>query len=154
MAEIEWVRKYCLGMAGATEQMQWGDDLVLKVGGKMFAVIPLEPAFAARRSGGQAGGKFVAGREEWPWLSFKTSPEEFAELTERPGVRPAAYLARAKWISIESEDALAREEVERLLRKSYELVVAKLPKRTQAQIGDGKARKATAKRKKKLKSKR
>ena len=133
-------------MPGATEQVQWGDDLVFKVGGKMFAVMPLEP-----------GGPATAGRpgrEDWPWLSLKCSPEEFAELTERPGVRPAAYLARAKWISIESEDALAREEVERLLRKSYELVVAKLPKRTQAQIGDGKARKATAKRKKKLKSKR
>lgn len=129
MAEIEWVRKYCLGMPGATEQMQWGDDLVFKVGGKMFAVMPLEP-----------GGHASAGRherQEWPWLSLKATPEEFSEMTERPGVRPAAYLARAKWISLESEEALAREEVERLLRKSYELVVEKLPKRVQEKISKG-----------------
>ena len=140
MAEIEWVREYCLGMPGATEQVQWGDDLVFKVGGKMFAVMPLEP-----------GGPATAGRherEEWPWLTLKCAPEEFAEMTERPGVRPAAYLARAKWISLESEEALARAEVERLLRKSYELVVAKLPKKTKAQIVEGKFGKATAKRKK------
>src|SRR5690348_1551035 len=140
MAEIEWVRKYCLGMPGATEQMQWGDDLVFKVGGKMFAVMPLEP-----------GGPATAGRherQEWPWLTLKCTPEEFAEMTERPGVRPAAYLARAKWISLEREDALEREEVERLLRKSYELVVEKLPKKTKAQIVKGKFGKATAKRKK------
>ena len=129
MAEIEWVREYCLGMPGATEQMQWGDDLVFKVGGKMFAVMPLEP-----------GGPATAGRherQEWPWLTLKCAPEEFAEMTERPGVRPAAYLARAKWISLEREDALPREEVERLLRKSYELVVAKLPKRVQEKISKG-----------------
>ena len=140
MAEIEWVRKYCLAMAGATEQMQWGDDLVFKVGGKMFAVMPLEP-------GGRA-------HPEWPWLSLKCVPEEFAEMTERPGVRPAAYLARAKWISLESEEALEREEVERLLRKSYELVVEKLPRKMQAQIGEGKSGKAKAKRKRQPKSRR
>ena len=134
MAEIEWVREYCLGMPGATEQMQWGDDLVFKVGGKMFAVMPLEPSDRAH--------------PDWPWLTLKCAPEEFAEMTERPGVRPAAYLARAKWISLEREDALEREEVERLLRTSYELVVEKLPKKTKAQIVKGKFGKATAKRKK------
>ena len=129
MAEIEWVREYCLGMAGATEQVQWGDDLVFKVGGKMFAVMPLEP------SGPATAGRHA--RQEWPWLTLKCAPEEFAEMTERPGVRPAAYLARAKWISLESEDALPRAEVERLLRTSYELVVAKLPKRVQEKISKG-----------------
>jgi predicted DNA-binding protein (MmcQ/YjbR family) len=54
MANIEWVRKFCLALAGATEQIQWGDDLVFKAGGKMFAVMPFEP-----------GGP---GREDWPWL--------------------------------------------------------------------------------------
>lgn len=136
MANVEWVRKYCLAMAGATEQVQWEYDLVFKVGGKMFAVMPLEPGRTRH--------------EEWPWISFKATPEEFAELTERPGVRPAAYLARAKWISLESEEALPREEVERLLRKSYELVVAKLPKKAQERIASGKKAR-TAKRKKRRK---
>lgn len=120
MGNIEWVRRFCLAMPGATEQVQWRDDLVFKVAGKMFAVMPLE-------AGGHA-------HPEWPWLSLKCTPEEFAELTERPGVRPAAYLARAKWISLESEEAMERAEIERLLRKSYELVVAKLPRKAQEKI--------------------
>jgi predicted DNA-binding protein (MmcQ/YjbR family) len=134
MAEIDWVRRFCLALAGATEQVQWGADLVFKVGGKMFAVMPLEP-----------GGP---GREDWPWLSLKCTPEEFAELTERPGVRPAAYLARAKWISLESEQTLGRAEAERLLRKSYELVVAKLPKRLREKIAKGGSAKASNRKKK------
>jgi predicted DNA-binding protein (MmcQ/YjbR family) len=104
---IEQLRKICIAFAGATEQIQWEDDLVFKVGGKMFAVAPLEPARV--------------------WLTIKADPEAFVELTERPGIIPAPYLARAKWISIESPEALSQKEVTDLLRKSYELVSAKLP---------------------------
>jgi predicted DNA-binding protein (MmcQ/YjbR family) len=105
---IDQLRKLCLSFPGATEQIQWGDDLLFKVGGKMFAVTPLEPARL--------------------WLSLKADPEEFAELTERPGVIPAPYLARAKWVAIESPETLPQSEVAALLRKSYDLVAAKLPR--------------------------
>ena len=104
---IDQLRQLCLSFPGATEQIQWGDDLLFKVGGKMFVVIPLEPARV--------------------WLTLKADPEEFAELTERPGVIPAPYLARAKWIAIESRETLPQTEIAALLRKSYELVFAKLP---------------------------
>jgi predicted DNA-binding protein (MmcQ/YjbR family) len=104
---IEQLRKICIAFPGATEQIQWEDDLVFKVGGKMFAVARLEPARV--------------------WLTVKADPEAFAELTERPGIIPAPYLARAKWIAVESPDALPHTEVADLLRKSYELVCAKLP---------------------------
>ena len=111
---IDWIREYCCSLAGATEQVQWGDDLVFKVGGKMFAVLPLEPTGS--------------------WLSFKCTPEEFADLTERPGLRPAAYLARAHWVSLETEGVLPRREIERLIRQSHGLVLSKLPRKTQAKI--------------------
>ena len=78
----------------------------------MFAVARLEPAPV--------------------WLSLKTSPEEFAELVERPGMIPAPYLARAHWVALESESSLPRHELERLLRLAHSLVVAKLPKKLQA----------------------
>jgi predicted DNA-binding protein (MmcQ/YjbR family) len=94
--------------------MQWGDDLVFKVGGKMYAVMPLIPAPVR--------------------LSFKCTPEEFADLVERPGVIPAPYMARAQWVALESFEALPRAEIKRLLRQSYELVFAKLPKKTQADL--------------------
>jgi hypothetical protein len=61
-------------------------------------------------------------------MSFKCSPDDFAELIERPGLRPAPYLARAKWLQEEAlGETLDRRELERLLRASYDLVAAKLP---------------------------
>ena len=107
---VDWIRQLCLSFPGATEQIQWGSDLLFKVGGKMFVVTPLEPAPVC--------------------LSFKASPETFAELTERPGIIPAPYLARAQWVALETKDALAPEELARLLRESYDLISAKLPKKT------------------------
>jgi predicted DNA-binding protein (MmcQ/YjbR family) len=71
------------------------------------------------------------------WLSLKCTPEEFAELTEKPGIIPAPYLARAFWIALEDEDALPVRETKRLIRQSYDLVVAKLAKKTRASLGVG-----------------
>ncbi len=108
--DIAWLGQLCLSFPGATAQIQWGNDLLFKVGGKMFAVAPLEPAPVC--------------------LSFKASPEHFAELTERVGIIPAPYLARAQWIALETREALPAEELAGLLRESYELIIAKLPKKT------------------------
>lgn len=107
---VDWLREVCLSFPAATEQIQWGNDLLFKVGGKMFAVTPLEPARVC--------------------LSFKASPENFADLTERPNIIPAPYLARAQWVALETKEALSREELAPLLRESYNLVAAKLPKKT------------------------
>jgi predicted DNA-binding protein (MmcQ/YjbR family) len=108
---IDQVRKLCLSFPGATEQIQWGSDLLFKVGGKMFAVTTLEPAKV--------------------WLCLKATPESFAELTERQGVIPAPYLARAKWVALETREAVSIPELEQLLRESYEMVRAKLPRKMQ-----------------------
>ena len=131
---IDQLRKLCLSFPGAMEQIQWGDDLLFKVGGKMFAVTPLEPAKV--------------------WISLKASPENFAELTERPGILPAPYLARAKWVSLESADALPEAEIAQLLRESYELVLAKLPRKLRESVAKGSALKARAKKKRPGKPKR
>ncbi len=120
---MEWLRAHCLSLPHTTEQMQWGDDLVFKIGGKMYAVTPLVPHPVK--------------------LSFKCTPEEFAELIERPGVIPAPYMARAQWVALESFDALPRSEIKRLVSKSYELVFAKLTKKAQAELGKRSGRKTT-----------
>jgi predicted DNA-binding protein (MmcQ/YjbR family) len=104
----DWVRQRCLSFPHATERVTWGSDLTFRVGEKIFAVTVLEPAPV--------------------WLSFKCSPEDFAELTERPGIIPAPYLARAQWVALQSKDALPMNELSELLRRSYEMVIAKLPK--------------------------
>jgi predicted DNA-binding protein (MmcQ/YjbR family) len=108
--DVDWVRELCLSFPKATEQVTWGADLTFRISGKIFAVTVLEPANV--------------------WLSFKCSGESFAELTERAGIIPAPYMARAQWVALETKDALAREELTGLLRESYDLVFAKLPKKT------------------------
>jgi predicted DNA-binding protein (MmcQ/YjbR family) len=130
---VDWLRELCLSFPGATEQIQWGCDLLFKVGGKMFAITPLEPAPVC--------------------LSFKASPEKFAELTERPGIIPAPYLARAQWVALETRDALPQSELSSLLRESYEMIAAKLPKKIRESLSSSKpvarksARKKSAKKK-------
>ncbi len=119
--DIDRLRQLCLSFPGATQQIQWGNDLLFKVGGKMFAAAPLEPAPVC--------------------LSFKASPESFAELTERVGIIPAPYLARAQWIALETREALPAEELARLLRESYEPIIAKLPKKTRECLSTRPARK-------------
>lgn len=99
---------------GVTEDIKWGADLVFSVVGKMFCVL-------------DTGG---SGR-----LSFKVEDERFLELTERPGVIPAPYLARARWVSVVEPHALAEAELHDLLRRSYQLVRAKLPKAEQRRLG-------------------
>jgi predicted DNA-binding protein (MmcQ/YjbR family) len=111
---VDGIREICLSFPGATEQIQWGDDLLFKVGGKMFAATPLVPAPVC--------------------LSFKASQENFAELTERPNIIPAPYLARAQWVALETRDALGAQELAALLRESYELVLAKLPKKRRERL--------------------
>ena len=67
-------------------------------------------------------------------FSFKCTPETFAELTERPYIVPAPYLARAHWVAFQKADALTRAETKKLLRQSYDLVFARLPKKMQAEL--------------------
>jgi len=111
---VDRIREVCLSLPGTTEQIQWGDDLVFKIAGKMFVVATLE-----------AGGRF----------SLKCPEETFHELTELPGISPAPYLARAHWVQIDPAACRLRPgEIEKLLRQSYDLVVAKLPKKTQAAL--------------------
>src|SRR6266436_6749340 len=62
--DIESVRAYCLSFPHATENVQWGNDLVFKIAGKMFAVGVLEGA-----------SKYC--------LSLKCTEEKFAELIEQ-----------------------------------------------------------------------
>lgn len=106
---LESLREYCLSFPNATENVQWGADLVFKIGGKMFAVASLEP------------GKTK--------VSFKCTPEEFAELVERDGIAPADYVARYHWVTMLRWDALPNRELRRLIKASHDMVEAKLPRK-------------------------
>ncbi len=112
--DIESLQKYCLTFPYATENVQWGYDLCFKVDGKLFAVAPLEVAPVR--------------------LSFKCSVENFAELCEREGVRPAPYMARAQWVALEQLNTLPDTELRELLADSYRLVWERLPKKRRAEL--------------------
>jgi predicted DNA-binding protein (MmcQ/YjbR family) len=114
---VDWIRRCCMSLPHTTETVQWGNDLVFKIAGKMYAVAPLEPAPVV--------------------LSFKCTPEDFGELTERPGIIPAPYLAHAQWVALQSEDALTAAELKALLKRAYGLVFARLPKKTQSALREG-----------------
>jgi len=105
---IDIVRTICRAVPGVTEDIKWGSDLVFSVGGKMFTVVNTDRPHT---------------------VAFKCTPETFAELIERDGIIPAPYMARAMWVQERSVgDVLDRRELDALIKTSYELVVAKLPK--------------------------
>jgi predicted DNA-binding protein (MmcQ/YjbR family) len=114
--DAERLREFLLKLPHVEETMQWGENLVFwagdkAIGGKMFALASLDGT-----------GKGV--------LSFHAGADRYNELLENEGIIPAPYMARIYWVCLERWDALPQRELEELLTRAYELVFAKLPKRT------------------------
>jgi predicted DNA-binding protein (MmcQ/YjbR family) len=110
------LREYCLSLPHTTEGMQWGDHVLFRIGGKMYAITTVEVAAPTV-------------------LSFKCTPERFAELVERDGVIPAPYMARNHWVALERWDALDDREGREAVAASYELVRSQLPRKVVAALG-------------------
>jgi predicted DNA-binding protein (MmcQ/YjbR family) len=111
MPDLDWIRKLCLAFADVTEDMPWDDDLCFKVRGKIFTGIAL------------SDGRF-------PRLTLKTSSEAIHDLLEIEGIVRAPYVGRYDWIQLSNSNVLPADELEGLIRQSYELVAAKAPKKT------------------------
>ncbi len=107
----------CGAWPGVTHDIKWGADRVFSVGGKMFAVMPADPAVHGHR------------------LGIKVADERFLELTDQPGIVPSRYLARARWVSVVEPQRFATRELEALVRDSYVLVRARLTKKLQKELG-------------------
>jgi predicted DNA-binding protein (MmcQ/YjbR family) len=104
---VDSIRAFCLSFPHATENLQWGDDLCFKIGGKIFTTVSLDN----------------------PRLCFKCTAETFAELIEREDIHPAPYVGRYKWVMLDRLDAVGSDELRELIRQSYEMVAAKAPKK-------------------------
>ena len=113
MTALDSIREYCLSLPAVTENIQWEDVLLFRVGGKIFAMVNLDPAAEDR-------------------IAFKCDPETFAELLEREGARSAAYVGRFQWIGLRDFNVLPAAELRELICASYDLVAAKLPKKKPA----------------------
>ena len=103
---VDAIREFCLVFPRATENLQWGDNLCFKIGGKIFVILGLDD----------------------PRLCFKCTPERFGELIEREDIRPAPYVGRYKWVMLDQLDALPNDELKESIRQSYDMVAAKAPK--------------------------
>ena len=104
--DVESIRSYCLSFPQATENLQWGEDLCFKIGGKIFVTLGLDNRH----------------------MCFKCVPEKFAELVELEHIRPAPYVGRYKWVMLNRLDALRDDELQELIQQSFEMVAAKAPK--------------------------
>lgn len=107
----------CRRWPGVEWGIKWEDDLVFTVAGKMFCCLCLKGPDQGR-------------------LSFKVEPERFLEFTDQPQFRPAPYLARAHWVTVDAPRTLAKRELDALLRTAYELVRSKLPRKTRLGLQD------------------
>ena len=109
------IADFCRTLPGTTADMKWGEHLVFSIGGKMYCIIPMDEEVPER-------------------INFKVEEHRFLEMTDREGVIPAPYMARAKWVKLMDPTAIDGDELEELVRTSYELVFAKLTKKLQREL--------------------
>lgn len=110
------IDKFCTSLPAATRIVQWEGVAVFKVGGKMFCLIAPEAHSVGR-------------------ISFKSAPEHYEALSRSPGFRPAPYLARAKWVSVDDPAALTDAEMKAYIRRAHAVIAAALPRRKQHELG-------------------
>src|SRR4051812_7267576 len=109
-------RAYCLKKPGVSESTPFGpDNLVFKVGGKMFALLALD--------------------EIPPACNLKCDPDRALELRDRyEQVRPGYHMNKKHWNTVELGTGLADAEVRRMIDDSYALVVKSLPGKQREQL--------------------
>ena len=115
---IEAFVDYCLAKPGVEETTPFGPDtLVMKVMGKMFAATGLDEADFR--------------------VNLKCDPERALKLREEfPQIIPGWHMNKAHWNTVYFEDGLSEDLLRELIDHSYELVVASLTKKAQAQLNE------------------
>ncbi|HEU4790423.1 MAG TPA: MmcQ/YjbR family DNA-binding protein [Flavobacterium sp.] len=112
---VEEIQNICREMPAVREDIKWGHDLVFSVGEKMFCVVGLDQSPTT--------------------ASFKVADDEFEEICNWPGFKPAPYVARYKWVWIEDTNKMKKADWEKYLQQSYELVKNKLTAKIRKQLG-------------------
>ena len=116
---VEQLHEYCLSIKGATSDFPFDDvSLVMKVLGKMFALISLDSPVLQ--------------------IALKCNPEQAVELRERyTCVEPAWHFNKKYWNTIYLNRDMPDEEVKKWIHHSVDEVVKKLPKRVQEEYYNG-----------------
>jgi predicted DNA-binding protein (MmcQ/YjbR family) len=107
---VESFRDYCLSKLKATEGTPFGpDNIVFKVGGKMFALLALD--------------------EVPPAVNLKCDPDLALELRDRyEQVQPGYHMNKKHWNTVVLDGVIPENEISGMIDHSYDLVVASLPK--------------------------
>ena len=113
---VELLRDYCIGKPHVTESLPFGpDNLVLKVCGKMFALISLDANPAS--------------------INLKCNPELAEQLREEhSAVLPGYHMNKTHWNTILMEPSIRWVQVQEWIDHSYELVWNSLPKAVKATL--------------------
>ena len=111
------LRRHCLALPGAGEEFPFRPGLsVFKVSGKVFALSPL-------------GDRPLR-------ISLKCEPALAEQLRDTyPSIRPGYHLNKRHWNTVDIDGSLPDQLVLDMVEDSYDLVVAKLPRRVQAELG-------------------
>ncbi len=112
----EDIRQLCQSLPAVTEDIKWGHDLVFSIGAKMFCVVGLDEVPVS--------------------ASFKVTDDEFDEMSNRKGFKPAPYVAKYKWVFTEDINHLSKSEWKKYIRQSYDLVKSKLPAKIRKQLNE------------------
>jgi predicted DNA-binding protein (MmcQ/YjbR family) len=115
---LDSIRTYCLSFPGATEGLQWGDDLLFRVGNKIFVTVSLGSVPHC--------------------MSVKSTPEQCAELLEMEGITRAPYVGRYDWVMLERLDLLPDADMRELIAESYQNIRSKLPRAVQTNLAESK----------------
>ncbi len=109
----------CEALPRTTHVVQWGNADVWKIGGKIFAI-------------GSRWGKDNAKLDVK--ISFKCSDFSYSLLIQENGIIPAPYLARAKWVQIDTQCDLNDEEIKNYIHAAYDIIVQKLTKAVRKEL--------------------
>ena len=117
----ETLRAYCLSRLQAVEDFPFGDDVaVFKVGGKVFALLPVESTP--------------------PRISLKCDPVLAEMLRETyPTVTPGYHLNKRHWNTVEVDGSIPVDELLEMIDHSYDQVLKGMSKAERAQLNSAAA---------------
>ena len=112
---IEELMKICKQLKGTTSDIKWEDHLCFNVGKKIYLITSPD--------------------QVPPTASFKVREEDFEKLSEREGIKQARYFAKRQWVSLDNISLLSKEEWEKYVTLSYQLVASKLTRKKRSELG-------------------
>ncbi|HYO21721.1 MAG TPA: MmcQ/YjbR family DNA-binding protein [Flavisolibacter sp.] len=113
---IESLREYCVNKKGVTEELPFGpDNLVYKVGGKMFLLASLDA--------------------DPLQFNVKCDPDEAEQLRDRFSfVLPGYHMNKKHWNTIVVDGTARDKQLQQWIDASYNLVLESLPQKIKKEI--------------------